>query len=95
VLVLIGQLKNRPIGPPKLFWKVQLWRKDNMLKSVTINFRAVIQIWAGNLVFGAVVHSVFGVDNSYFSLVAGSTLMLSADRGHVRPNFFCWTDKQK
>jgi len=34
-------------------------------------------------------------DNVYFSLVAGSTLMLSADRGCVRPNFFCGTDKEK
>jgi len=30
-------------------------------------------------------------DNVYFSLVAGSTLTLSADRGCVRPNFFCGT----
>jgi len=35
VLVLIGQLKNRPIGPPKLFQKVQLWRKDNIPKNLT------------------------------------------------------------
>jgi len=34
-------------------------------------------------------------DNVYFSLVAGSTLTLSADRGRVRPNFFCGTDKEK
>jgi len=34
-------------------------------------------------------------DNVYFSLVAGSTLTLSADRGCVRPNFFCGTDKEK
>jgi len=39
---------------PKLFQKVQLWRKDNTLKSgpVTINSRAVIQIQAGNLDLG-------------------------------------------
>jgi len=35
VLVLIGQLKNRPIGPPKLFWKVQLWRKDDISSCLT------------------------------------------------------------
>jgi hypothetical protein len=34
-------------------------------------------------------------NNVYFSLVAGSTLTLSADRGRVRPNFFCETDKEK
>jgi len=34
-------------------------------------------------------------DKVYFSLVAGSTLTLSADRGRVRPNFFCGTDKEK
>jgi len=33
-------------------------------------------------------------DNVYFSLVASSTLMLSANRGHVRPNF-CGMDKEK
>jgi len=33
--------------------------------------------------------------NVYFSLVAGSTLTLPADRGRVRPNFFCGTDKEK
>jgi hypothetical protein len=34
-------------------------------------------------------------DKVYFSLVAGSTLTLSADRGCLRPNFFCRTDKGK
>jgi len=38
--------------------------------------------------------STRSVDNVYFSVVAGSTLTLSADRGRVRPNF-CGTDKEK
>jgi len=38
VLVLISQLKNRPIGPPKLFRKVQLWRKDDITPQKHVSF---------------------------------------------------------
>jgi len=39
--------------------------------------------------------SFFLQDNVYFSLVASSSLTSSADRGRVRANFFCGTDKEK